>query len=80
MSPVRKPAPDQIGTKTPTSADENSQPFEHIEPIEPFEQQTTNNKQQTKNKKPLVKVENVQPLRKIPLIKIFLRKMLRSHV
>lgn len=38
MSPVRKPAPNPIGTKKPTSADENSQPFEHIEPIEPFEQ------------------------------------------
>ena len=59
-----------------------SQPFEHIEPIEPFEQLQKPLKPH-KHQKPhkhLVRVVYVQPLRKISLIKIFLRKMLRTHV
>ena len=63
MSPVRKPAPNPIGTKKPTSADESSQPFERIEPIEPFEQQTTNTKQQTPNTKQQTK--NKKSFRKV---------------
>ena len=51
--------------QTPTSADENPQPFEHIERIEPFEHYKP-----LKPQKLLVRVENIQPLQ--PLLNLYL--------
>jgi hypothetical protein len=46
--------------KTPTSADENPQPFELIEPLEPH--------------KPLVRVEDFQPLLNLYLLLICIKE------
>jgi len=56
--------------KTPTSADENPQPFELIERIEPFEH--------IKPPKPFVRVEYFQPLQTSSTSKtsLFLPKLL----
>jgi len=52
---------------TTTSADENLQPFELIERIEPFEHDNPQKlPKPQKPPKPLVRVENFQPLQTFP--------------